>query len=298
MVLRSLLFVPADSEKKLAKAGSSGADAIVLDLEDSVVPERLDTARAMLREYLQQGAKATRSGSPRQQRWVRINPLGSPLSLPDLVSVVGAAPDGIVLPKCSSVDDVLLLGNYLTALECREGIEPGSIRILPVATETPGAMFSLQSYAGAGPRLAGLTWGAEDLATALGATSNRRDDGEYEFTYQLARSLCLLAARNAKVAAIDTICADFRDLDGLAADVRRARRAGFTGKIAIHPDQIPVINAGFAPTPEELAHARRVVEAFESAGGAGAAQLDGKMIDKPHLTQAQQLLAMWGQENE
>ncbi len=290
MLLRSLLFVPADSEKKLAKAESTGADAIVLDLEDSVVPERLDVARSMVREYLQ----AARPGSqaPRQQRWVRINPLGSALSLPDLVGVVAGIPDGIVLPKCGSADDILLLGNYLTALEHREGIEPGTIRIIPVATETPQAMFTLESYANAGPRLAGLTWGAEDLATALGAASNRRDDGEYEFTYQLARSLCLLAARGAGVAAIDTICADFRDSAALAADVRRARRAGFVGKIAIHPDQIAIINEGFAPAADELAYAQRIVDAFAMAQGAGAVQLDGKMIDKPHLTQARQLLAM------
>lgn len=284
--LRSLLFVPGDSEKKLGKGAASGADALILDLEDAVSVERIGIARQMVAEYLQ--ARRTRQG---QQLWVRINPLSTPLALPDLAAVVGAAPDGIVLPKADAPADLQRLDHYLTALEVRDGVAPGSIGILPVATETPAALFALGGYAGASARLRGLTWGAEDLSTTIGASTNRDDAGAFDLTYQLARSLCLLAAAGAGVQAIDTLTVDFRDTAALQAEVRRARRQGFSGKIAIHPDQVATINAGFAPDAQELAHARRVVEAFESAGGAGTVQLDGKMVDKPHLTQALRLLA-------
>lgn len=286
-MLTSMLFVPGDSEKKMNKALGTAASALILDLEDAVSVERIDIARGMVREFLQ--AHPDRS---RQQLWVRVNPLDTALSLPDLVAVVAGAPDGILLPKIDSGQDVVLLDHYLTALEAREGIAPGSIRIVPVATETPRSMFALQSYRDVSPRLVGLTWGAEDLSTALGASTNRVDSGEYEFTYQLARSLCLLGAHAAGLQAIDTLTADFRDKERLRREVRAARRAGFTGKIAIHPDQIDDINAGFAPDEQELAHARAVVAAFERAGGAGAVQLDGQMLDKPHLSQAQRVLAM------
>jgi citrate lyase subunit beta / citryl-CoA lyase len=288
-ILKSLLFVPGDSEKKMTKAQSTAASALVLDLEDSVAIERIAIARGMVKEYL-----VSRPDRSRQQLWVRINPLETPLSLPDLVAVAGGGPDGILLPKVDSAKDVVLLDHYLTALEQREGLIAGSIRIMPVATETPQAMFALDTYRGASSRLVGLTWGAEDLSTAVGASTNRVDSGEYEFTYQLARSLCLLGAHAAGLQAIDTITPDFRDHERLAREVRASRRAGFTGKIAIHPDQIDGINTGYSPDEEEVQHATAVVDAFERAGGAGAVQIEGKMLDKPHFTQALRVLAMAG----
>jgi citrate lyase subunit beta/citryl-CoA lyase len=287
--LRSLLFVPADSEKKLAKGLGTGADALILDLEDAVAVERLPVARDMARAFL-----AAHRDRTKQQLWVRVNPLGGPHALADLAGIVAGAPDGIVLPKVDSAADVVRLDHYLTALEAREGVAGGSIRILPVATETPASMFALDSYRGASPRLLGLTWGAEDLPAAMGATSNRDDSGEYDATCQLARTLCLLGAHAAGVQAIDTVTTDFRNRALLEKEVRSARRAGFTGKIAIHPDQIEPINAGFSPDPAEIAHAEAVLAAFERAGGAGTVQLDGKMLDKPHHTQALKVLAMAG----
>ena len=285
MTLKSLLFVPGDSEKKMAKAASTGADALLLDLEDAVAQDRLALARGLVLDYLKSHDRAN------QQVWVRINPLNTPLSLPDLVAVMPGKPDGIVLPKPMNADDVRQLDHFLSALEQREGISLGSTRILPVATEVAGALFSLNTYAGCSARLTGLTWGAEDLATDIGATSNKKDNGEFDEAFVLARSLCLLAASHAGVQAIDTLSGDFRTADSLQADVRRARRQGFSGKLAIHPDQVAIINAGFTATPEELQHAQRIVDAFAQANGAGAVQLDGKMVDKPHLTQALRLLA-------
>jgi len=285
--LKSMLFVPGDSDKKLAKGRSTAASALILDLEDAVSIDRIAIAREMVRDYL--GTHADRS---RQQLWVRINPLDGPLALPDLVGVVGGAPDGIVLPKIDSAQQVVVLDHYLTALEAREGVAPGSIRIMPVATETPQSMFAAHTYRSASARLAAITWGAEDLATAIGASSNRAPGGEYEFTYQLARSLCLLGAHAAGVQAIDTITADFRDTAALEREVSASRRAGFGGKLAIHPAQIDAINAGYSPDAEELRHAQAVIAAFAGAGGAGAVQLEGKMLDKPHLVQAQRIIAL------
>ena len=288
-LLKSMLFVPGDSEKKMAKAQGTRASALILDLEDAVSIDRIDIARDMTREYL-----ASHTDRVRQQVWVRVNPLSTPLALPDLAAVVGGAPDGIVLPKVESVQDVVRLDHYLTALEQRDGVAPGTVRILVVATETPQAVFALDSYRGVSPRLAGLTWGAEDLSTAIGASTNRGEDGEFEFTYQVARSLCLLGAHAAGVQAVDTLSVDFRDAQRLERDVRASRRAGFSGKIAIHPDQVDIINTGYSPDDDEIRHARAVIAAFERAGGAGTVQLDGKMIDKPHLTQAQRVLAAAG----
>ena len=290
MILRSLLFVPGDSERKLAKAQLSHADVLLLDLEDAVAPERLPVARGMLREYLK-----SRTDRSKQQLWVRINPLHTPLALEDLAAVMPGAPDGILLPKADSAAQTMMLGHYLSALEAREGLRPGSTKIVPVATETPRAMFALDSYVGASDRLIGLTWGAEDLSSAIGASTNRLPDGEYEFTYKLARALCLLGAHAAGVAAIDTIWVNFRDPEGLAADSKAARRAGFSGKIAIHPDQVDVINAAFSPDENEIAAAQRVIDAFAAAKGAGAVQIDGRMLDRPHLTQAQKLLQLAAQ---
>jgi len=284
-MLRSLLFVPGDSEKKLAKSTSTAADALILDLEDSVAPERTALARGMVAEFLQ--AHPDRS---QQQLWVRINPLQTPEALADLVAVMPARPDGIMLPKPLNGLHAQQLDHYLSALETREGLTLGSTRIIPVATEVPGALFDLQSYAGASPRLQGLTWGAEDLATAVGASSNRDASGEFTFTYKLARSLCLLASAHAQIQAIDTLSVDFKDMQAIALDVEQARREGFSGKLAIHPDQVEVINQGFTPSAHDISHAQRIVDAFAQAHGAGAVQLDGKMVDKPHLTQALRLL--------
>jgi citrate lyase subunit beta / citryl-CoA lyase len=198
------------------------------------------------------------------------------------------------LPKVESAKEVVTLDHYLTALEQREGLAAGTIRIMTVATETPQALFALDTYRGASARLVALTWGAEDLSTAIGASTNRVETGEYEFTYQLARSLCLLGAHAAGVQAVDTLTPDFRDHERLAREVRASWRAGFSGKIAIHPDQVDIINAGYSPDGDEVRHAHAVVDAFERAGGAGAVQLEGKMLDKPHLTQALRVLALSG----
>jgi len=284
-LLRSMLFIPGDSEKKLAKAASTGADALLLDLEDAVSAARLPMARGLVLAYLKQHDRQ------RQQVWVRINPLNQPMALADLVAVMPGKPDGIVLPKPLNAHAVQQLDHYLQALEVREGFALHSTRILPVATEVAGAFFALDSYAGCSPRLAGLTWGAEDLATAIGASTNKNEHGEFDDTFVLARSLCLLAAAHAGVQAIDTLNVDFKNTEQLQRDVQRAKRQGFSGKLAIHPDQVPIINAGFEATAEELAHAQRIVDAFAQAGGAGTVQLDGKMVDKPHLTHALRMLA-------
>lgn len=286
MSARSWLFVPGDSDRKLTKGAGSAADALIVDLEDSVAPANLPGARALTVAFL--AAQAGRTGP---EIWVRVNALASGLALADLAAVVPAGPEGIVLPKAESAADVATLGHYLSALEVAAGRGEGATKVMVVATETPGALFTLGSYATAGPRLAGLTWGAEDLAAELGAAGNRVAGGSYEFTYQLARSLCLAGAAAAEVGAIDTVFTDFRDLAGLEADCRRSRRDGYLGRMAIHPDQVAVINACYGASEAEILLARRVVEAFDAAPGAGALALDGKMIDIPHLKAARKLLA-------
>ncbi|MCB4821388.1 HpcH/HpaI aldolase/citrate lyase family protein [Roseicella aerolata] len=284
---RSWLFVPGDSERKLAKAGESGADALILDLEDSVAAGRRLLARGMIAEYL-----AAQAGAARRPRlWVRINPLEGE-GLTDTAAVVRAAPEGLVVPKVAGPAELLRLSHWLDALEARDGLPAGSIRLLAVATETPAAVLQLGDYARLPvPRLAGLTWGAEDLPAALGATGNRDAAGAMALTYRLARSHCLLAAVAAGVQPIDTLEPDFRDEAALRAACAAARREGFTGKIAIHPAQVGPINEGFRPTPEEVAFARRVVEVFAAHPGLGTVGLDGKMLDMPHLRQAERVLA-------
>ncbi|WP_066480506.1 MULTISPECIES: HpcH/HpaI aldolase/citrate lyase family protein [unclassified Sphingomonas] len=283
LTARSLLFAPGDSERKIARAGTSGADLILIDLEDSVVEANKPAARAAVAEHL-------RAGPRPQPQWVRINPLDGPHALADLAAVVAARPDGIMLPKATRAD-ADRLHHYLTALEAAAGLPPGGIAVIAIATETAPALFGLGDYAGT-PRLAALTWGAEDSATALGATGNRDETGEYDFPYQLFRALCLAGAAAAGVAPIETIHADFRDLDGLARVAARARRAGFRGMMAIHPDQVPVINAAFSPSPAEIEQAQRIVAAFAAAPGAGTIGIDGAMFDLPHLKRAQAVLAM------
>ena len=286
--LRSLLFVPADSVRKFAKAQGCGADALILDLEDSVAPARKAEAREHVAGILAEPAERS------WQFYVRVNPFDTGLTLGDLAAVVRPGLDGVMLPKSNGAHDVVQLGHYLDAFEAARGMTVGTTRIAVVATETPAAMFALGSYAPPHPRLVALTWGAEDLGAAVGATDNKEADGSWTFPYQLARAHCLLAAAAAEVAPVDTLYADFRDSEGLAADCRRARRDGFTGRLAIHPDQVPVINASFAPSAADIAHARRVVDAFAASPEAGTIGIDGKMYDIPHLKAAKRTLASAG----
>ncbi len=286
MKLRSMLFVPADSEKKLAKSLGSPADALILDLEDSVAEARKAGARGTAAAFITANAKQLGA-----QLYVRINPLDSGMAMGDLATVVVAGLAGIMLPKTRSAADIVRLGHCLDALEARAGMAAGSVRIVPVATETPEAILNMQSFAGPIARLAGVTWGAEDLSAAIGAVSNRDEDGSWSPLYLLANSLCLAAAAAAGVPAIDTLHADFRDSAGLAIACRASRRRGFRGRIAIHPDQVAIINEAYSPSEAELAHARRIVDAFAAQPEAGTLSIDGVMIDKPHLTQALRTLA-------
>jgi len=282
MILRSLLFVPADSEKKLVKAASSPADALILDLEDSVAAENRAKARGLACEFLK---------SPRRQAvWVRVNPLDSEDFARDIEAVTAAKPAGFVIPKPDGPQALHVIDAHLIAQEAAAGLPRRSIQLLPVATETPTAVLSLQDYRSKPPRLAALTWGAEDLSAALGAAGNRGDDGEFLLTYKIVRTLCLIAAKAAEVPAVETLHADFRDAKGLERVARAAQREGFSGMLAIHPDQLETINAAFTPSDGDVAHARRVVAAF--ASGAGVASLDGKMLDQPHLKQARHVLAL------
>lgn len=286
MSLRSLLFAPGDSDKKMAKASECGADCVILDLEDSVAASRKPIARQMVCEFLKAGT------NPKVEFWVRCNPLDSLYVLQDIAAVAPAAPKGIILPKTNSADDLVQVSHFLDVLEAEHGLSAGSIGILPVATETAAAVFGLGSYSRTTPRLRGLTWGAEDLGAAVGASSNLEANGQWTSPYVLVRSLCLFAAHAAGVQAVDTVMADFRDLAGLERVCNDARRDGFTGKIAIHPAQVPVINQAFTPSAAEVAHAEAVLALFAANPDAGTLQMDGKMIDKPHEVQAKRIIAM------
>jgi len=283
-VPRSFLFVPADSERKLARGLESGADALILDLEDSVAAANRPIARELARAFLEANAPA------KIARYVRVNPLASGLALDDLAATVAGRPDGILLPKCTP-DDVRTLDHYLSAFEAAAGSPIGATRIVAIATETAEAVFALGHYKGSSPRLEAITWGAEDLAACIGG-GNRTLDGSYDGPYLLARSLCLLAAAAAGVAALDTIYTDFRDPAGLAAECAAARRSGFAGKMAIHPAQIAAINEAFSTSAAERDWAEKVIAAFAANPDAGALALDGKMIDKPHLVLARRLLGL------
>jgi citrate lyase subunit beta / citryl-CoA lyase len=292
--MRSLLFVPGDSERKQAKARGTAADALILDLEDSVDVAQLPAARARVRELL-----VSQPDRAQQQLWVRVNSPSSGLLLEDLAAVMADAaeggPDGIVLPKIFSPREIEMVAHYLAALEVRATRELGSTRLLVIATETPRGLLSLSGYPdqmtpGTAKRLAGLTWGSEDLGAALGVTARVDGSGALTPPFQLARTTCLLAAAALGVQALDSVYVDFRNKEGLARELDSARRDGFTGKLAIHPDQVDAINAAFMPTQAELAWARRVVAAFAAAPGAGVVSLDGQMIDRPHLVQAQRVL--------
>lgn len=285
--IRSMLFVPGDSERKIEKSRASTADALVLDLEDSVAMARKPEARGLVAGVLAEGPSAGPA------LWVRVNPVDTADCLPDLAAVVRGRPAGILLPKAAGPLDVIRVGRYLDALEVREEVEPGSIAIIPVATETPRASLALGDYSDHHlPRLFGLTWGAEDLAAALGAASNTDEDGRLSLTYRTVRSLMLLAAKANDIEAIDTVYPDYRDLDGLQRSSIASRREGFTGRFAIHPDQVAMINAAFSPSEADIAFAEKVVAAFAAAPDTGVVGVDGKMLDRPHLIQAQKLLAL------
>lgn len=282
---RSWLFAPGDSERKMEKAVAGAADIVLLDLEDAVAEGEKPKARSMVTAFLKAHAEQ------RARLWVRINPLQGPHALADLAAVVPGCPGGIMLPKARGRADVELLNNYLTALEVAAGIEPGTIKVIVLVTEAAEGMFTTGNYAGA-PRVVALTWGAEDLADAVGASSNRNDDGSYAFTYQLARSLCLLGAAAAGVPAIETIQADFRDEAGLRKRATEVRRDGYRGMLAIHPAQIDIINEAFTPSADELAAAQEIVDLFAANPGVGAIGHKGAMLDRPYLARAQALLAL------
>lgn len=283
---RSILFVPGDSPKKFERAMAGDADGLILDLEDSVAAERKVESRALVRDMLA-------AGRDRKQLWVRMNALDTPYALGDLAAVVGARPFGIVVPKTRGGDDLRTVGNYLDAYETAAGVPAGSTRMLAIVTELGAAMFGLGTYAGASPRLWGLSWGAEDLAADLGAAANRVD-GALTEPYRVARTMCLYAAAAASVRALDTVCVDLDDLAVVARESAEARRDGFSGKIAIHPKHVAPINAAFTPTDADLEWARKVVAAFDAQPGASAFRIDGKMIDAPHLRAARRLLGQGG----
>ncbi len=287
--LRSMLFIPGDSEKKIAKAPDCGADAVIFDLEDAVAPDNKPAARELVAKVLNETPQHQRA----MQYWVRVNPLDTGMTKSDLAAVMAGSPEGIVQPKTDGPDCVRQVSDMLDALEKEHGIAAGSTGIIPVATETAKAPFHLGEFADAGlGRLIGLTWGAEDLATAIGASGNRLPNLQWHETFRMVRSLTLLAAHAAEVQAIDTLYADFRDADGLRAESERARIEGFSGRLAIHPAQVAVINAAFSPSPEDIAHARKVIAAFADNPGTGTVGLDGKMLDIPHLKQAERIIAL------
>ncbi|WP_164117574.1 CoA ester lyase [Sphingorhabdus sp. Alg239-R122] len=286
--IRSFLFIPGDSEKKIAKADATGADAIIFDLEDAVAMDNKAAARK-----LTAAALADRPPGKRVcQLWVRINPMDSGMAKDDLAAIIAGQPDGIMLPKANSPADVATLSQWLDAMEMESELDTGSVKILPLTTETAIAPFYLGEYASAGlTRLYGLTWGAEDLAAALGASTNLGADGTWAFTYKMVRSMCLMAAHASGVEAVETVYVDFRDSEGLRTACLAARSEGFSGRMAIHPAQVPVINEAFTPSEKEVAHAARVVAAFADNPGSGVVGLDGKMLDVPHLKAAQRVLA-------
>ena len=283
-VIRSMLFVPADDARKLARAAGSGADVLVLDLEDSVLPDRKPQAREMSCEYLAAAAD-------RDRIWIRVNDLASGETLKDLAKIMPAGPAGVVVPKISGPADAHTVAHYLDAFEAACGREPGSVRMILLVTETPSAILRLGEMVreGASARLVGLMWGAEDLSSGMGAGDPRTADGAWRPTYEYARVQCLLAAHALGVEAIDTVYVNYRDHAGLRESCRGSRLDGFTGRMAIHPDQVPIINETFGPTEEELGLAQSIVDAFSR--GAGAVSIGGKMYDIPHLKAAKRLLA-------
>lgn len=278
MRLRSLLFVPGDRPERFGKAAASGADALILDLEDAVAASAKDVARAAVADWLREPVAIPRV--------VRINPVDGPLAMGDLDALAGTRPDGIMVPKAEGAATIA----RVDALLADRGLS--DVRLLPIATETPAAIFQLGSYAGVAHRLAGLTWGAEDLPAAIGAATSREEGGRYTAPYELARSLTLFGAHAAGVAAIDTVYPAIRDEAGLVAYAARAARDGFTGMMAIHPAQVGAINAAFTPDAATIARAQAIVDAFAEQPDAGALQVDGRMVDAPHLKQARRILSL------
>jgi citrate lyase subunit beta / citryl-CoA lyase len=285
---RSWLFAPGDSERKMEKATGSTADIVIFDLEDAVTESEKPKARTMVANFLKANTQH------RARLWVRINPIQGPHALADLAAVMPAAPTGIMFPKPRGRADAELLDHYLTAFEAANGTVIGSTKVMLLATEEPASMLAIGSYAGV-PRVVAMSWGAEDLATALGASDNRGDFlGGYGFTYELARSLCLVGAAAAGVPAIETIHGDFKDEAGLRKRVAQVRRAGYRGMLAIHPAQVDVINEGFTPTAEEIAAAQEIVDVFAANPGVGTIGHKGAMLDRPYLARAEAVLAMAG----
>ena len=285
--MRSLLFVPADGGTKLDKAMASGADAVIIDLEDSIAPERKEQARAAALDFLK-SAQATKQ---RPRLLVRINGLDTGMTDADLAAIVPGKPDAIVFPKAEGGSSVVHLDAKLTAREAMAGLPEGQIKILAQAVESAAGLFLAGTFRGTSARLIGLTWGPEDLSAEFGAETNRDPQGLLTEPYRLARSICLYGAAAAKLPAIETVYVDFRNSEGLRRDTQDARRDGFTGRLAIHPAQVPVINEVFTPSPEQIAKAKAVVAAFAAQPGAGTIGIDGKMFDRPHLIRAQRLLA-------
>ncbi|MGE0767614.1 MAG: CoA ester lyase [Hyphomicrobiaceae bacterium] len=285
--MRSMLFVPADSERKMVRSLESPADALILDLEDSVAAERRPVAREMAAAFI---ADARAKGA-KPELWVRMNPLGGADWEADLAGVMASGPAGIILPKPSSGADVNTLSMALGSAETRYGLKSGQTRILPIVTETPISVLQLHTYVGVSSRVAALSWGAEDLGAVIGSLANRTEAGDFTSPYRLVRDLCLITASAAGAQSMDTVYVDFRSDKGLEAETRIAKRDGFTGKMAIHPGQVAIINAVFTPSADEISHAQKITEAFSANPGAGVASLDGKMIDMPHLKLAQRVLA-------
>jgi len=284
---RSWLFAPGDSEKKMTKAMEGSADIVLIDLEDAVAPDGKAAARRQVHDFIKANP------AQRHRLWVRINPFDGPHTLLDLAAIMPANPGGIMLPKVYGRADVEKLDHCLSALEVANGIEEGSTPVIVLITETAEAMFRTGDYKGA-PRVVALTWGAEDLADSIGASSNRNPDGSYGFTYELARSLTVLGAATAGVTAIETISADFKDLDALRVRAEKVRRDGFRGMLAIHPAQVEVINTAFTPTAEEIAEAQEIVDVFAANPGVGAIGWKGGMLDRPYLARAERLLRQAG----
>lgn len=288
--MRSLLFVPADSPKKLDKGLGSGCDVLLIDLEDSVALSAKAEARRIAAEFL----AAHSGGSDRPKLYVRVNALDTGLTDADLDAVVPAGAEGIMLPKAAGGPDVSRVDAKIAVREAESGRPDGGLRILPIVTETAHAVFQAGTYRGASHRLAGLAWGGEDLAADLGAAANRGPDGRWLDTFRLARTLTLLGAASAEVPAVDTVFVDFRSMDAFADECREALRDGFTAKMAIHPAQVPIINEVFTPSDDAVRHAREIVEAFAAAGDVGVIGLGGKMVDRPHLRLAERLLSRAG----
>jgi citrate lyase subunit beta / citryl-CoA lyase len=285
MTMRSLLFVPGDSERKLSKALGSGADVIIIDLEDSVAMANKALARGIASDFIKD---LVRDRTPKMI-YVRVNELGSGMTRDDL-AVLAARPDGIMLPKCNAATDVVELAAMLRVAEAEHGVDDGVTAIIALISETPAGVLAAASYGNPHPRLAGVTWGAEDLSAAIGATATRDAAGRYTDVFRLARALTILAASAARVSAIDTVFVDFRDASGLRRECQDAARDGFTGKLAIHPDQVPVINEAFTPSAQAVEEATAIIKAFADAGMPGVVSINGKMYDRPHLRRAEGVL--------